>query len=510
MIDDSIYRIYTQHRSQMFLDRGGRLIHRRLDVVSSNVFPVYARRMDDGLALFVIKDNRIEYLSPFVADNAPSDNPIVFERLDNADGSISIRHDGKYLSARRDSGLFDLRENSLEWEHFTLDRAEFKLTDEFFPPSIFPSIEKTIRRAPSKETSPKVSVVIPMYNAAAYIDECLDSVLKQTLKDYEVIVVDDRSIDNSVEVVEGMMPKFDGRLKLIRLRKNSGNPGTPRNVGLNAAIGKYVFFLDSDDLLLENALQLLYEIAEKHHADLLDNGKYYFFWRREDKIESKLVANQVIREQRLDPCDTESHVRDFYSRRYWITPWCKFLRRDFLVENRIAFPATYAIEDATFSFQCIVCAKIFVRIPDVFYMYNIRTGSITKTRRSVEEHISRFVSTISAVFKMIGGFMDRTAFFAAHPESRYIAIKHFFEYHINGGVAGLARQYENNSLPRINDITYRVMSEGVNFTDELIAIVLVNATGDRLEQIAERDRRIKELRAELENLNTAQIKNPAE
>ena len=102
-----------------------------------------------------------------------------------------------------------------------------------------------------KYNFPAISVIIPMYNVEKYIGQCLGSLLSQTFQDFEAIVVDDCSTDNSVAEVEKFLPKLNDRLKLIKLNKNSGGVGIPRNVGIQLAHGKYIAFLDSDDLFLK-------------------------------------------------------------------------------------------------------------------------------------------------------------------------------------------------------------------------------------------------------------------
>lgn len=124
---------------------------------------------------------------------------------------------------------------------------------------------------------PAVSVIIPMYNAENYIAESLDSLLNQTLKNIEVIVVDDCSTDNSLNIAMRFTEKFVGRLNLMRLSGNSGCPGIPRNFALEVAHGKYVYFLDSDDFIDATALEHLYEVAEDFDADVVHVDKYFEF-----------------------------------------------------------------------------------------------------------------------------------------------------------------------------------------------------------------------------------------
>ena len=134
----------------------------------------------------------------------------------------------------------------------------------------------------STEKIPLVSVIIPMFNAAKFIPQTLESLLYQTMKDFEVVVVDDYSTDNSVEVVEGFKMRFDSlgvKLHVIKLPKNTGKPGLPRNVGIQFARGKYISFLDSDDLYTKTALEELSTLAEKYQADVVRMYNRYVLWK---------------------------------------------------------------------------------------------------------------------------------------------------------------------------------------------------------------------------------------
>ena len=109
---------------------------------------------------------------------------------------------------------------------------------------------------------PLVSIIIPMYNAEHYISDTLNSVKKQTYKNYEVIVIDNASTDSSVLIVENMKSNFNN-LKIVRSTLNSGGPARPRNIGIEHASGEFIAFLDSDDLWMPEKLsiQILYMLA---------------------------------------------------------------------------------------------------------------------------------------------------------------------------------------------------------------------------------------------------------
>ena len=99
------------------------------------------------------------------------------------------------------------------------------------------------------EKIPLVSVIIPMYNAARFIKNTLESLYYQTMKNFEIVLIDDCSTDNSVEVAENLADRFDGRLHVIKLTENNAAPAVPRNIGINFAHGKYLAFLDNDDFI---------------------------------------------------------------------------------------------------------------------------------------------------------------------------------------------------------------------------------------------------------------------
>lgn len=106
-----------------------------------------------------------------------------------------------------------------------------------------------------EKTMPKISVIIPVYNAEKYLNKTLESILKQSLKDIEVICVDDGSTDSSVEIIQSFIKK-DDRVKLIR--QNNQHAGSARNTGLKEAQGEYIHFMDADDYVLNCAYEAIY------------------------------------------------------------------------------------------------------------------------------------------------------------------------------------------------------------------------------------------------------------
>lgn len=168
----------------------------------------------------------------------------------------------------------------------------------------------------------KVSVVIPVYNPGAHIEPCIDSLLGQTLpaRNYEVIFVDDGSTDGTGERLDELAAEHRN-VKVIHI-PNSGWPGRPRNVGIDAARGKYIYFVDNDDWLGDQALERLYDRAQQVHADI--------------------VIGKVVGRGKRVPRDTfraniDDATFDTAPLVAMLTPH-KLFRRELLVKHRIRFP----------------------------------------------------------------------------------------------------------------------------------------------------------------------------
>ena len=124
-----------------------------------------------------------------------------------------------------------------------------------------------------------ISVIVPIYNVAEYLEECLSSLENQTFLDFEVIMVNDGSEDGSAEIA-GRFERRNSHFVLIN--RENGGLSAARNTGLAAARGKYVYFLDSDDFLANDALETLYSYSEKKNLDVLKFAAYIFYDHEKD------------------------------------------------------------------------------------------------------------------------------------------------------------------------------------------------------------------------------------
>lgn len=216
----------------------------------------------------------------------------------------------------------------------------------------------------------KVTVVIPIYNNELLIHRTLMSIENQSLgiENIEVLMVDDSSNDNTYEVIKKYSDKYVG-FKAIHIKKGTGSPGTPRNIGLLEASSKYVIFLDHDDLFEINALEILYKSIENSNCDFV-YGTYASI--DEDKP-TKIIF----------PNEKHGYFNNVYENERSIafpppSIWTKLFKKDFLIKNTIFFP-TILGEDAIFVSKALLKANGINYLWDsLICLHNLNKDSYTK------------------------------------------------------------------------------------------------------------------------------------
>lgn len=233
-----------------------------------------------------------------------------------------------------------------------------------------------------------VSVIIPVYNVEPYLNRCVDSVLNQTMKDMEVILVDDGSPDNCANICDEYAEKHN---EVVVIHKDNGGLASARNAGMKIATGKYIFFLDSDDWVDSNTLKDLVDIAEKYKVDFVRFRPMYAGWP--DKEDGSLCDFGTEDGMKEGVYEKKQIIREIYPRLFAtpnltlgviVAAWRSLYNRDFLVNNSITFydDVKYS-EDTIFSANVVIAAKKFYYVDGPkYYHYYFNPTSITKSFKS--------------------------------------------------------------------------------------------------------------------------------
>ena len=303
--------------------------------------------------------------------------------------------------------------------------------------------EFAVNKLPERlEATPAISVVVPMFNSEEYIDECLESILNQTFQNFEVIIVDDCSTDNSVQIVESYAPKFNGRLRLTKTETNSGGGGyVPRNIGFKLARGEYVIFIDSDDFILLTALETLYDAAKQYDADVVYTSAYYRMQKLNDFIlhrdgEGRKLLREGLQDEPTLTIDEPNKIlsqllleeREGNFR----NPWSKFIKRKLLTEHRIFFPTRMTTGGDFIWVINVYChANRFLRLPTPFYFYRLNTASVTKKKREPSNQIFYWISEFVDFVKHLSALENENDVLRDNPAYCLAAFESHFNWCLN-------------------------------------------------------------------------------
>jgi glycosyltransferase involved in cell wall biosynthesis len=269
-----------------------------------------------------------------------------------------------------------------------------------------------------------------MYNAEKYIAECLDSLLEQTFQDFEVIVVDDCSTDKSVEIVKSYEEKFDGRLLLTKMEKNSGSGGLPRNKGMTLSRGEYIQFLDADDMLTNTALEEMYTLAKEYNADVVYCEKHYK--KDDDGIKIRIFQQEpLVNKPVLETNDLNERVDSILNSRFVESTCFKFVQRKLLLDNEIFFPHICPSEDDIWTYGLVFHAKRLLRVPNAIYIRRISRNSIMRKDRNAEAEVNFWLNPALLGSKALDKLMSGIEFFQKNPQRRYAIINKFINGKLN-------------------------------------------------------------------------------
>lgn len=236
---------------------------------------------------------------------------------------------------------------------------------------------------------PKISVIIPVFNTSEYLKKNIDSIINQTLSDFEVIYVDDGSSDNSLGILEIYAAK-DSRIKI--LKQSNAGAGVARNNGLSQANGEYLLFLDSDDFFSPSLFEHAYNKAISEKADIV----IYRVNTYNEKTKKYSDAHWAYRREYLPTIspfcykDILKHI--FNSFQNW--PWNKMFKHDFVKSNQLSFQPLLRTNDLFFTCTALVCAKRISLLDEVlvYYRNGISTNSQANNELAPTDFLKAFLA----------------------------------------------------------------------------------------------------------------------
>lgn len=218
-----------------------------------------------------------------------------------------------------------------------------------------------------------ISILVPVYNVERYLNQCLNSILQQTFRDFEVICINDGSTDHSLEIIKSFIAK-DKRFKLID-KINTGY-GHSMNQGLSQCQGKYISIIESDDYIKPDMLERLYTVAKENNLDVA-RCNYYIFSKFSKKLNNDYIRD-ILANKVLKPLD---HIKIFYQPP---SIWVNLYKREFIDKYKIRFLETAgaSFQDTSFVFKVYALCKRFMFINEALLYYRIDNNGSSINNKS--------------------------------------------------------------------------------------------------------------------------------
>ena len=247
----------------------------------------------------------------------------------------------------------------------------------------------------------KVSIVVPFYNVEKYIEKCLESLVNQTLDDIEIILVNDGSKDNSVEIAKNFLIKYPNKIKYYE--KENGGLSDARNYGMKYAIGEYIAFLDSDDYVENDMYEKMYNLAKCENSDMVECDFYWEYPNR-NKIDCGKIYN--TKKEMIE------NIR--------VVAWNKLIKKEILDKSKIQFPKGLRYEDVEFTYKLIpYLNKVsFCKYPFIHYVQ--RENSISNVQNARTKEIFEVLQNVIKYYK------DNNIFDQYKDELEYIYARYAF------------------------------------------------------------------------------------
>lgn len=244
-----------------------------------------------------------------------------------------------------------------------------------------------------------VSIIIPVYGVQAYVGMCMNSLLSQSYKNIQYIVVDDCSPDSSLEIIKSILEKYPERRKNVKLIKHNTNLGLPaaRNTGLEHADGEYIFHCDSDDWVGANLVSELVAAIERNDADIVYCDYYLSFSE----------SNRYMKQPNIETSD--DCIRAMLSGKMKFNVWNKLVKSKLYFDYNITFPSGKSMGEDMTMIQLFCHAKNITYVSDAFYYY-VQTNPNALTKRMTDDQIEDIISNIDSLVHYLHRFKGESIF----------------------------------------------------------------------------------------------------
>lgn len=242
----------------------------------------------------------------------------------------------------------------------------------------------------------KLSIIVPVYNMERYIEKCLESLVKQTLQDLEIIVVNDGSQDKSEEIIEKYVKQYPTKIKYYE--KENGGLSSARNYGLENATGEYVAFLDSDDYVEKNMYEEMYKTAKKENSDMVECD-FIWEWRYGKKVFDKRI--KYITKEKIE-CKVKKNndlLRREMMKKPRVVCWNKIYKREVINKTKTRFPTGLIYEDVEFFYKLLPYLNNISYIDKYFVHYIQRDDSISNSQTEKTGDIFKILDNIFNFYK---------------------------------------------------------------------------------------------------------------
>ena len=257
----------------------------------------------------------------------------------------------------------------------------------------------------------RLSVIVPVYNTGKYLPKCLDSILNQTIDDFEIIVVNDGSSDNSVDIIKKYVKKYKD--KIVFLDKENGGQGSARNLGIKKAKGDYIGFVDSDDFIDKDMYKEMYDVALNNNSDIVICNISDYYEKNGDEKDTLLDLKSDVSINDAIIKSIPSVVNKIY-------------KKELLQNSNIIFNESIWYEDLPYSMQILVNAKKINFVNKAFYHYFHRVKSTMHN-----ENISKNLDIIKAYDDLINYLKKENLYDKYKEEFDFILLKEVYLSSVN-------------------------------------------------------------------------------